>query len=144
MSRQFDVTVVVPSSIWFSQNSRGNWAAKYRSQQAVKQRARLAGLDCLNRLGLPHPTADRPLLDRCRVVAYVAYPPNANRADPGNAADMVKPMVDALTDLHYWVDDDSRHVIGPDYRRASNKAKAKTHEIRLQIEELEDVGECHE
>lgn len=125
------ITVKIPNIYWFSQNSRGHWAVKKRCTDAAYNRAYVIGRAEKNVRGLP-----TPVFRKCHVTAYIAYPPNARRYDPGNAATMTKPMIDALTEAGYWADDDSEHLIGPDFRKADHKAEKGWHEIILELEEV--------
>lgn len=72
---------------------------------------------------------------RAHVTAYVQYPSN-NRADPTNAAPSAKPIIDGFTKAGLWADDDSKHVIGPDFRREAEQTGIKgLHRIRFIIQE---------
>lgn len=66
--------------------------------------------------GFAAKAAQVPLLERAHVV-YVIHPtPQTRRRDPGNWAETAKAAVDGLVDAGVFLDDDSKHVIGPDPR----------------------------
>lgn len=125
-----DVTIPIANEHWFTQNSRGNWRAKKQRTDVVRAAAYWLAVRARNRLG-PMP---RPLYAHAHVTAYIAYPPHVRRADPGNTAEMVKPIIDAFTDAAWWADDDSTHVIGPDYRMADHHSSPGWHEITIHTE----------
>lgn len=98
--------IPVPPGEWISANGRLHWAARARRTRRLRGRA------CW--LARHHRLA--PAGVQARVIATITYP-RPGRADPANSAPTVKAIVDGLTDAGVWPDDDSRHVIGPDYRR---------------------------
>ncbi len=52
--------------------------------------------------------------EHCRLDVYVQYPPNgSSRADPSNADNVGKPIIDGFTKAGLWPDDNWRHVEGP-------------------------------
>ena len=108
----------IPDGLWMSANDRTHWAEKARRTRDVRRLARIkAG---------GHGPAPTPVL----VTAVIGYP-RAGTADPGNAAPTVKAILDGLTDAGVWPDDDSRHVIGPLYRRGPNTGVRGLHRVRL-------------
>ncbi|NMM98105.1 hypothetical protein [Bifidobacterium olomucense] len=126
------LTIEIPNESWFSSNSRGHWAVKKRCTDAVFARAYWIGQQqrTLRKLS-------KPVFAKCHVTVYVAYPPHAGgRKDPGNSEPMVKAAIDALTKAGYWVDDDSTHVIGPDYRLADHRSRPGWHELVFDLEEI--------
>lgn len=128
----------IPDNEWWTQNKRGHWRVKYAHTSAVKARATLIARSAKQAISTAEGRSmDRPAFTRCHVTAYVAYPTN-NRADPENAAPMVKAILDAMTETGWWPDDDSRHLIGPDYRRDPEKTRKGWHRITMRIEELDD------
>ena len=50
---------------------------------------------------------------------------------------MVKAILDALTDTGFWPDDDSKHLIGPDYRGGEPSSRKGWYRITIRIEEEE-------
>ena len=64
------------------------------------------------------------------VIAEIGFR-TGGRADPGNASLAVKAALDGLTDSGAWPDDDSRHVIGPSYRRGPRAPVKDRYRIRL-------------
>lgn len=117
------LTIDIPSEWWHTSNDRGHWT-KFAPR---KKRIRLAAF----LLGRSHPAGP---FEVAHVTAYIGYP-RAGRADPGNASPVVKAALDGLTDAGYWADDDSEHVIGPDYRRDPDTKRPGIHTLRLVIEE---------
>ncbi len=116
--------IVIPNQWWLTSNMRLHWAAKAKRTAALRQMAYLEGL------------RDRRRFRKVRVIAHIGYA-SSTRADPGNAAPAVKACIDGLTDAGWWADDDSEHLIGPDYRRDPVKAPKGHHTVRLEIEEVE-------
>lgn len=131
---RLELKLTIPSDMWWTSNSRGPWQKKWKRTKAVKELAWLEARNLKNRLGLRS-----PVFDKCHVTAYVAYPPNARRYDPGNTSPMLKVIIDACTDAGYWPDDDSTHLIGPDYRKADSPAPKGLHIITLVMEDLDGV-----
>lgn len=125
------LTIEIPANEWYSANSRLHWAERNRRKLLVQERTRIIGLNAKNQLGL-----SSPIFHKCQVTVHTAYPPRAKRYDPGNVAPIVKGIIDQLTRIGYWPDDDSEHLIGPDYRKADHPARPGHHEITLTIKEL--------
>ncbi len=112
------VRMEIPDAIWLSANQRLHWAEKARRTRWVRTLAKSAGL----RL---------PKYSRAVVVAWIGYP-RAGRADPSNAAPLVKAAIDGLVDAGVFPDDDSTHVIDGGYRR-DVCCRAGIHTLRLEI-----------
>lgn len=125
------LTLEFPANEWFTSNRRMHWAERHRRALLVRKRVRVAGLNAKNTRGL-----HAPVFRRCHVTAYVAYP-TARRFDPSNTSAILKPIIDELTHIGYWIDDDGRHLIGPDYRPAGHKSRTGMHEITLRLEETD-------
>lgn len=70
-------------------------------------------------------------------VIAIIHPLTHGRFDPENAAPMVKAILDALTDTGFWPDDDSKHIIGPDYRGGEPSIRKGWYRITIRIEEEE-------
>ena len=115
-----ELTLDIPDPEWMSSNDRSHWRAKARKTAALRHRAGWAAKQLAPTTG--------PVL----VVAHIGYP-RAGKADPGNAAPTVKAILDGLTDAGVWPDDDSTHVIGPDYRRDPETHLRGVHRVRLVI-----------
>lgn len=114
------LTLDVPETLWMSANERRHWAVTAKRTKALREKA---GYEARLQLAV---TAG-PVL----VTAFIQYPRNG-RADPGNAAPTVKPILDGITDAGIWADDDSSTVIGPDYRRETSATGIKgLHRVRL-------------
>lgn len=99
--------IEIPDAIWLSANLRLHWAEKARRTRWVRAMAKSAAL----RL---------PKYSKAVVVAWIGYP-RAGRADPSNAAPLVKAAIDGLVDAGVFPDDDSAHVIDGGYRRDAIK-----------------------
>lgn len=74
--------------------------------------------------------------ERCRLDVYVQYPPNGRaRADPSNADNVGKPIIDGFTKAGLWPDDNWRHVEGPFYRMSPTIAPKGLHRLEFHITE---------
>lgn len=104
------------------------WDPEGPRKRQLKQRARITGLNWRNQNGI-----QAPAFDHVRVVAWIAYPPRVKRADPGNLSHTIKPLIDGLTLAGLWPDDDSEHLIGPDYRRDPTTGIQGLWRVRLHI-----------
>ena len=69
-------------------------------------------------------------MGRVRIIATI-WKPKANRFDPNNLAPTSKALVDGLVSAGLLLDDDHKHVLGPDHRYGG-KGEAR---IVLRIEE---------
>jgi crossover junction endodeoxyribonuclease RusA len=128
-ARTVELTVDVGRANWVTENgSHGSHWTLSRKRRALKE---LGYLRCLNVARGVH-------MGRAHVTAFVQYPSN-NRADPTNAGPTAKPIVDGFTLAGLWTDDDSTHVLGPDFRRESGVTGVRgLHRIRFVIEEVCD------
>ena len=117
------LTFTIPNSIWLSSNQRLHWAAKANRTKELRQMATIAGHSL--------PRFTRPV----RVTALIGYATNTT-ADPINAADTGKPLIDGLVSAGVFIDDSHEYVLGPDYRRDPVKSKRGFHTVRLEIEEI--------
>jgi len=116
---------VIPNSSWLSSNMRfRHWSQEQKRKTALRDMGQLQGAN--SRLRFGHPV---------RVIAHIGYATNAV-ADPGNAAPALKALIDGMTRAKVWTDDDSKHLIGPDYRRDETKAPRGFHTVRLEIKEV--------
>lgn len=125
--RTVELTIDITEPNWITENgSHGSHWTLSRKRRALKE---LGFLRCLN-------TARGVRFERAHVTAYVQYPSNS-RADPTNAAPSAKPIIDGFTRAGLWVDDDSRHVLGPDFRREEGTTGVRgLHRIRFVVEEI--------
>lgn len=119
---------------WFTANSRLHWAEKSRRTRTIRETAFIHGRNAIARLD-----RERPVFKRAHVTAVVHFS-RGGRHDPGNASPMVKAAIDGLTDAGYWADDDSEHVIGPDYRIGEPTGHAGIYRIEIIAEEEVDGG----
>jgi len=115
----------IPNSSWLSSNMRfRHWTQEHKRKKALRTMGTTEG----RKSGLRF---ERPV----RVIAHIGYATNAV-ADAGNAAPALKALIDGMTIAGVWRDDDSKHLIGPDYRRDETKAPRGFHTVRLEIEEV--------
>ena len=125
-----EFVVDIPLDEWWTQNRRGHWRVKFAHTSAVKQRA-----VAFARFWLQN-GHHRPQHFPVHVTAVI-HPLTNGRFDPENAAPMVKAILDALTDTGFWPDDDSKHLIGPDYRGGEPSIRKGWYRITIRIEEEE-------
>lgn len=121
------ISFTIPNRYWLTSNMRfPHWAMK---RERVKY---------LRRLGYATAKSDRThqFRKQVRVTAWIGYSTNV-KADPINASEAGKPLIDGLVDAGVFVDDSHEWVIGPDYRRDPVKAPKGHHTLRLEIEEVE-------
>lgn len=122
-----EFVVDIPRDEWWTQNRRGHWRVKFAHTSAVKQRAM-----AFARFWLQN-GHHRPQHFPVHVTAII-HPLTHGRFDPENAAPMVKAILDALTDTGVWPDDDSKHIIGPDYRCGEPSIRKGWYRITIRIE----------
>ena len=118
------LTFTIPNAMWLSSNQRLHWAAKANRVKEMRLMATIAGHSL--------PRFTRPV----RITAWVGYS-TAGKADPNNAADSGKPLIDGLVSAGVFIDDSHEYVLGPDYRRDPVKSKRGFHTVRFEIEEVE-------
>ena len=121
-----ELRLEIPAEWWHTANDRGSWR---KFAPKVKH---------LRSTAAWHARAARlPRIELAHVMAFIGYPTRVV-ADPGNASPVVKAILDGLTDAGVWDDDDSKHVIGPDYRReAGTTGRKGLHTVRLVLTEQE-------
>lgn len=116
-----ELTFTIGADLWLSANDRMHWAPKSTRVKSLRSlgwaTACAAGLRNAD-LGTTH------------VAAFIGYP-KAGRADPSNAADTVKPLIDGMTDAGVWADDDDLHVVGPTFLRDKTSGQPGVHIVRL-------------
>lgn len=117
----------IPADLWLSANDRHHWAKKATRVKALRS----LGWATACAAGLRH--AD---LGCTHVAAFIGYP-RAGRADPGNASETVKPLIDGMTDAGVWSDDDHLHVMGPTYLRDKASGLKGVHTVRLVLTDQE-------
>ena len=120
-----EITVDIPREWWLSSNQRLHWAAKAKRTAAIREATKIAARN-----------AALPTFNVVHVCAWIGYP-RAGKADPSNAAPVVKAALDGLTDAGLWPDDDSEHVIAVEYRRDTGTKRPGIHTLRLTITEQE-------
>ena len=92
-----------PVNVWLNANGRAHRQAEVPIIRAWREAGRAASA------GLPQRDG------RTRIVAYV-FKPRRGRYDPGNLYAVAKAAVDGLVDSGILVDDDWKHLDGPDMR----------------------------
>jgi crossover junction endodeoxyribonuclease RusA len=113
------LTIDVPREYWLTSNGRYHWAVEAQRTRWLKHLGSIAGRG--------HATFTGPV----RCVAWIAYPKGATgRADPNNAAPATKALIDGLVVAGLLVDDDAKHLSGPDHRRDTNTCTAN-YRVRL-------------
>lgn len=114
-----ELSFTVDKTIWLSANQRLHWADKARRVKMLREAGRVETLlRGVRDLGPTH------------VAAFIGYPRNG-RADPSNAADTVKALIDGATDAGAWPDDDHTHVIGPTFLRGPASGIPGMYRVRL-------------
>lgn len=133
MNESIEIVIDIPKTLWLSENGshRSHWYVSTRRKDL-----KWLGFTKMREYLAEH---EGVCLERAHVTAFVQYPSN-NRADPMNAAPTVKPIIDGFTQSGIWVDDDSKHVTGPDFRREKGTTGVKgLHRIRFLIEKVNDA-----
>lgn len=132
------IVVEIPKPLWKNDNgSHGSWYAHNRLMQTLK------------RLGWATDSNWRRThagigFERCRLDVYVQYPPHGRaRADPSNADNVGKPIIDGFTIAGLWPDDNWRHVEGPFYRMSRTTAPKGLHRLEFHITDLTEHEENH-
>ena len=117
------ITFTVPNGYWLSSNARLDWHVKARRVKYLREYAYLVGHGV------------QRFTEPVRIVAWVGYASNT-KADPINASETGKPLIDGLVSAGVFPDDSHEWVTGPDYRRDPDKAPKGHHTVRLEIEPL--------
>lgn len=132
------IVVEIPKPLWKNDNgSHGNWYAHNRLMQTLKRLGWAEAADWRNR-------HDGVSFEHCRLDVYVQYPPNGrSRADPSNADNVGKPIIDGFTKAGLWPDDNWRHVEGPFYRMSPTIAPKGLHRLEFHITETTEGDDKH-
>lgn len=93
-----------------SANDRLHWAAKSRRTHALRVKGHTAAL-----------AAHLPAMDRAHVEVTVHWP-DGRRRDVDNLRPTIKALIDGMVDAGVLIDDDDRHLIGPDLRVADDRS----------------------
>lgn len=118
-----EIVLEIAPALWHTSNDRLHWAVKAKKTKHIRALAQLE--------------ARRAKLTPVRTVhvcAWIGYP-TRSKADPSNAAPVVKAALDGLTDAGIWTDDDSDHVIAVEYRRDATTKRRGLHTVRLTLTE---------
>lgn len=114
-----ELTFTIPRTWWMSANDRLHWAEKGKRTKKVRRLAYMSAVDLgLDPFGTVH------------VAAFIGYL-TGGRADPANAAPVVKAAIDGLVDAGLLVDDDHTHVIGPTFLRDPKSPTPGHYTVRL-------------
>lgn len=124
------IVIDIPKPLWKTDNgSHGSHWAHNRLMQRLKRLGWAVASDYRN-------THDRIRFEHCRLDVYVQYPPRGrSRADPSNADNVGKPIIDGFTKAGLWEDDNWQHVEGPFYRMAHTIAPPGLHRLEFHITE---------
>lgn len=115
-----ELTFTIPNAYWFTSNDRLNHMAEHRKKRWLRSAGATSALAA--RIG-PYRVV--------HVAAFIGYPTNSI-ADPSNTVGTVlKALIDGCKDAGLFVDDDSKHLLGPDPRRETGKSPKGTHTVRL-------------
>lgn len=128
------LTLDIHKSLWWTSNKRGNHWAAYSRTRSVKTIAHIAGANLKNIRPQDYETITS--WDKVHVT-IVVHPRTGGRFDPANASPMGKAIVDALTLCGFWVDDDSTHVVGPDYRAGDRSKRDGYYQLEIIMEEAQ-------
>lgn len=111
------LTFTIPRSLWLTANKKLHWADEMRRKRTLRA---LAAAEARNHepMGTVH------------IAAFIGYL-TTGRADPGNAAPLLKPLIDGLVDGGLLADDDHTHVIGPTYLRDPKSPTPGHYTVRL-------------
>ena len=120
-----ELTIDVPEGAWLSSNDRRHWADVKRRRAILRSMGKSAAIE-----------ARLEPVKHAAITAYIQYA-TGGRADPNNAQDTTKPLIDGMVDAGVFVDDSSEFVIGPDHRRDTGRAPKHWHRVRLVIVEQE-------
>lgn len=115
----------VPEGAWLSSNDRRHWADVKRRRALLRAMGKSAAIK-----------ARIQPVQHAAITAYVQYA-TGGRADPNNAQDTTKPIIDGMVDAGIFVDDSSDYILGPDHRRDTGRAPRHWHRVRLVIVEQE-------
>lgn len=122
---------------WWTQNRRGSWKAKWQRTRMVHKLAYIQSRNIAN--GNPQDYKTVQAWQPVHVTATVR-PLTHGRFDPENAAPVVKAIIDGMTQAGWWIDDDSTHLIGPDYRAGAPSDDGNYH-IIITLTEHHEAGE---
>lgn len=129
MSEQATYTFIIPPSLWMTSNKR---PARPLAANAIAQQ--LKGLAYYKGRCWPRAEFRGPV----KLVAYI-HLRETRRFDPMNAEPMVKPLIDGLVQAGVLVDDDSKHVVDPEFRHGAQDRtlRRREHKIVIEITSLE-------
>lgn len=114
------------SSVWLSANQRVHHMAKARRVKALRQTARIRGLNLIRKEGATQ-------INKANITAVIHYAPHVTRADPHNAAPTVKALIDGLVDAGLFPDDNHKHIPAITFTRGDEPARKRYHAVTLQI-----------
>ena len=122
------ILFTIPDNEWLTANGRYHWAVRQERTKALRERAKVQSLNAMRRGQLA------PVFGRVHVIAGIQY--RTSRVDPANAYPTIKALIDGMTDAGIWPDDDSKHLIGPDFRRKPGRAPKGVHRITLILNDM--------
>lgn len=129
------ITIEIPKALWKTDNgSHGHWATHNRLMRTLKRLGWAEALDWRR-------SHDDRTFNHVRLDVYVHYPARGRaRADPSNADNVGKPIIDGFTAAGLWPDDDWKHVEGPFYRMSPIIAPTGIHRLEFHIAETKGPG----
>ncbi len=108
-----------PKRALLTANERAHWRRRAERSKYWRQRAYLEATSAIRR-------GDLEPLTWAHFTVDVAWP-DKRRRDVANVHPTVKAIVDGLVDAGVLPDDDDRHLMGPDLRRAFGPASITLH-----------------
>lgn len=121
---EISIDYPIRKALWWTQNRRGSWKAKWQRTRTVSKEAYIIACNAAHHDPIAFEATRhwQPI----HVTATI-HPLTHGRFDSENAAPMVKTIIDAMTRAGWWVDDDSTHLIGPDYRAGAPSTDGDYH-----------------
>lgn len=106
----------------FSSNDRLHFRKKQEFTQAWRELGLVHARDAMGPRAL--------VLDLAHLYVF-ARPGTAGKHDPANVAPAAKAAIDGMVTAGLFADDDSRHLIGPDYRAGKVTRRPRGHWVLL-------------
>ena len=123
---------------WLTSNMRLHWREKYARTLGLKNHGYYGGWYALAAAKIsekPVWNEERP----CRVVVTVR-PPTARRFDPPNASPTVKALIDGLTLVGFWADDNGKIIKGLEYRGGEPTGTKGIYWVTIEAEDWAEEG----
>lgn len=104
-----------------------NRPVHYRARAPIVKTLRLLGKRAAEGRTFPVP---------CLLVAHIGFP-DKRRRDLHNYYPTLKAVIDGVVDAGALIDDDHKHLIGPDLRLETTKSRKGFISLRLEPQEME-------